>query len=155
MKVKFRDLLQTKKTQWLVLGGKLVTKILQDTVKGISQDGSGKSRDFPEYSFKYAKRKSQGKATAKGKAKSRQTSPPDLRLTGKMLNSIKAQRATNISVELNYREAKKVEDNAKMGRNIFGLNDKNEDFVQDYFDKIIDERIIKFAKKDIIISTKQ
>ena len=155
MKVKFRDLLQTKKTQWLVLGGKLVTKILQDTVKGISQDGSGKSRDFPEYSFKYALRKSQGKATAKGKAKSRQTSPPDLRLTGKMLNSIKAQRATNISVELNYRQAKKVEDNAKMGRNIFGLNDKNEDFVQDYFDKIIDERIIKFAKKDIIISTKQ
>ena len=56
MKVKFRDLLQTKKTQWLVLGGKLVTKILQDTVEGISQDGSGKSRDFPEYSFKYAKR---------------------------------------------------------------------------------------------------
>ena len=155
MKVKFRNLLQTKKTQWLVLGGKLVTKILQDTVKGISQDGSGKSRDFPEYSFKYALRKSQGKATAKGKAKSRQTSPPDLRLTGKMLNSIKAQRATNISVELNYRQAKKVEDNAKMGRNIFGLNDKNEDFVQDYFDKIIDERIIKFAKKDIIISTKQ
>ena len=155
MKVKFRDLLQTKKTQWLVLGGKLVTKILQDTVKGISQDGSGKSRDFPEYSFKYALRKSQGKATAKGKAESRQISPPDLRLTGKMLNSIKAQRATNISVELNYRQAKKVEDNAKMGRNIFGLNDKNEDFVQDYFDKIIDERIIKFAKKDIIISTKQ
>jgi hypothetical protein len=155
MKVKFRNLLQTKKTQWLVLGGKLVTKILQDTVKGISQDGSGKSRDFPEYSFKYALRKSQGKATSKGKAESNQTSPPDLRLTGKMLNSIKAQRATNISVELNYREAKKVEDNAKMGRNIFGLNDKNEDFVQDYFDKIIDERIIKFAKKDIIISTKQ
>ena len=155
MKVKFRDLLQTKKTQWLVLGGKLVTKILQDTVKGISQDGSDKSRDFPEYSFEYAKRKSQGKAVAKGKGKFRQTSPPDLRATGKMLNSIKAQRATNISVELNYRQAKKVEDNAKMGRNIFGLNDKNEDFVQDYFDKIIDERIIKFAKKDIIISTKQ
>ena len=155
MKVKFRDLLQTKKTQWLVLGGKLVTKILQDTVKGISQDGSGKNADFRKYSSQYAKIKSQGKATAKGKAASRQTSPPDLRLTGKMLNSIKAQRATNISVELNYRQAKKVEDNAKMGRNIFGLNDKNEDFVQDYFEKIIDERIIKFAKKDIIISTKQ
>ena len=56
MKVKFRDLLQTKKTQWLVLGGKLVTKILQDTVKGISQDGSGKGKDFPKYSIEYAKR---------------------------------------------------------------------------------------------------
>ena len=151
MKVKFSDLLKTEKNQWLILGGQLVTKILQDTVKGISQDGSGKSKDFPEYSFEYAQRKAQGKATAKGKAKSRQTSPPDLRLTGKMLNSIKAQRATNISVEINYRQAKKVEDNAKLKRNIYGLNDKNEKFAQDYFDNIIDKRVIKFAKKDITI----
>ena len=151
MKVKFSDLLKTEKNQWLILGGQLVTKILQDTVKGISQDGSGKSKDFPEYSFEYAQRKAQGKATAKGKAKSRQTSPPDLRLTGKMLNSIKAQRATNISVEINYRQAKKVEDNAKLKRNIYGLNDKNEKFAHDYFDNIIDKRVIKFAKKDIAI----
>ena len=151
MKVKFSDLLKTEKNQWLILGGQLVTKILQDTVKGISQDGSGKSKDFPEYSFEYAQRKAQGKATAKGKAKSRQTSPPDLRLTGKMLNSIKAQRATNISVEINYRQAKKVEDNAKLKRNIYGLNEKNEKFAQDYFDNIIDKRVIKFAKIDITL----
>tara|TARA_R100000234_G_C4969811_1_gene165655 strand:- start:47 stop:514 length:468 start_codon:yes stop_codon:yes gene_type:complete len=151
MKVKFSDLLKTEKNQWSILGGQLVTKILQDTVKGISQDGSGKSRDFPEYSFEYAKRKSQGKATAKGKSASRQTSPPDLKLTGKMLNSIKTQKATSTSVEINYRQAKKVEDNAKLKRNIYGLNDKNEKFAQDYFDNIIDKRVIKFAKKDITI----
>ena len=97
------------------------------------------------------KQKVKGIATKKGISKSRQVSPPNLRLTGVMLNSLKAQRATSNSVELNYRDGLKFEGNAKNGRNVYGLNDKNEAFVKQYFEDIIDDRIIKFSKKDIII----
>ena len=155
MKLEFSDLLKTKKNQWQKLGGQTVTKILQDTIKGISQSGMGTGRDFPKYSEEYAERKAKGKAVAKGKGKFTQVSPPDLRATGKMLNSIKSQMATNTSVEINYRQAQKVQDNADMGRNIFGLNNKNQKFVFEYFEKIIDTRIVKFAKKSIIISPKK
>jgi hypothetical protein len=69
-----------------------------------------------------------------------------------MLNSLKAQKPTDESVELNYRDGLKFEGNAKRGRNVYGLNDKNEQFARDYFRKIIDDRIVKFSKKDIIIN---
>lgn len=154
--MKTKDILPFEVKQWLILGGKLVTRILEDTDRGISQDGSGTSRDFPGYSFNYAKRKAMGKAGPKGVSNNRQTSPPNLRLTGAMLNSLKAQKPTSSSVELNYREGKKFEGNAKgkKRRNVYGLNNKNEEFVKDFFDKEIDDRIIKFSKKDIIIDLK-
>ena len=171
--MKADDIAKQKAKDWLILGGKLVTRILKDTDKGISQDGDGFTKDFPPYSKKgadvwfrrigkgdkrrtvfidsYLNKKKKGRATPKGVQANKQVSPPNLRLTGVLLNSLKAQSATSNSVELNYRDGLKFEGNAKNGRNVYGLNDKNETFVKEYFEKIIDDRIVKFSKKDIII----
>ena len=149
--MKASEILTQKAKDWLILGGKLVTRILEDTNKGISQDGDGRTKDFPPYTIDYALKKVKGIKTKKGLSKSRQVSPPNLKLTGVMLNSLKAQKPTSSSVELNYRDGLKFEGNAKRGRNVYGLNDKNEAFVKEYFEEIIDDRIIKFNKKDIVI----
>ena len=73
-----------------------------------------------------------------------------------MMNSLKAQKPTNSSVELNYRDGLKFEGNAKgkKRRNVYGLNNKNEDFVQEFFRDEIDDRIFRFNKKDIVIDLK-
>ena len=71
-----------------------------------------------------------------------------------MLNSIKAQKATTDSVEINYRSGLKVLGHSKKRgnkpkRNIYGLNDKNQRHVKDFIENVIDDRIIKFNKKKI------
>ena len=151
--MKPRDITKFKKRQWAILGETLATKIVLDAEKGISQDGSGRSRDFKEYSYGYAKKKAAGKVIKA--AADRQTSPPNLRLTGEMLGSIKAQKATTSSVEINYRSSAKVWGHSKKRgnkpkRNIYGLNDKNQQYVKDYISNEIDDRIVKFNKKDIV-----
>jgi hypothetical protein len=57
---------------------------------------------------------------------------------------------------LNYRDGLKFEGNAKgkKRRNVYGLNNKNEDFVQEFFRDEIDDRIFRFNKKDIVIDLK-
>ena len=152
--MKIFDVPKFQRNQWLKVGGKLVTRIIKDTGKGISQDGRGDTKDFPPYSKKYELRKKAGKATPKGVSANKTTSPPNLRLTGVMLNSLKVKSATNESVTLNYRDGVKFEGNAKNKRNVYGLNDKNVKFVRDFFAKEIDQRIIKFNKKKIIIDLK-
>lgn len=149
--MKIVDIAKFKRNQWLKLGGKLVTQIILDADKGISQDGDGIVRDFPKYTKEYALKKKAGKAGPKGVSNNRQTSPPNLRLTGTMLNSLKVKGASSNSVTLNYRDGAKFEGNAKNKRNVYGLNDKNQKVVSDYFDNIIGRNIIKFNKKDIII----
>ncbi|QDP53922.1 MAG: hypothetical protein Unbinned202contig1002_51 [Prokaryotic dsDNA virus sp.] len=150
--MKARDIPKFRK--WALLGGKLVTRIVKDAGKGISQDPDGKP--FPAYKESYANLKKIGKAGAKGTGKSRQINPPDLRLTGEMLNSIKAQKPTNDSVEINYRSGLKVLGHSKKRgnkakRNIIGLNDKNWEFAKDFIADEIDDRIIKFYKKKVKI----
>ncbi len=157
--MKLKDVTKIKKESWKELGGKLVTRIVQDSDSGISQDGSGQKRDFKPYSFDYAIKKKAGIPGPKGVSTDRQTSPPNLRLTGKMLNSLKVQRATANSVEINYRDGKKVIGHSKRRgkkpkRNIYGLNNKNQEFVKNYIEENIDERIIKFYKKKIIFDVK-
>ena len=176
-----QKIIQHKRSEWLKLGGKLVTRIIEDADKGISQDSDGKP--FPPYSkrnadvgwrtiktkggFKrifidsYHNLKKSGKAAPKGVSSSRQVSPPNLRLTGTMLGSISPKRATTKSVEIHYREGEKVQGNAnppsrlkKGKRNIYGLNDKNWDFAKDYIDSIIDEKITKFNRKKVILEVK-
>lgn len=152
--MKAKDITKFKRSQWLELGGSLARRIVEDADKGISQDGAGNSRDFKAYSFAYAKKKATGKAGPKGVGVDRQTSPPNLRLTSEMLNSIKAQKATTDSVEINYRSGLKVLGHSKKRgnkpkRNIYGLNDKNQKHVKDFIENVIDDRIIKFNKKKI------
>jgi len=177
--MKSKDLVKFKKSQWLKLGGKLATRIVEDADKGISQDGDGDK--FPPYSKRnagvgwrtiktkkgnrsifidsYFNLKKNGKATPKGVSASKQTNPPNLRLTGTMLNSLKVQKATTESVEINYRDGEKVLGHSKKRgnkpkRNIYGLNNKNLQFVQDFINENINDNIRKFNKKDIIIDVK-
>ena len=154
-------LVQQRRSDWLKLGGKLVTRIVEDSDSGISQDGSGSSRDFEAYSYDYAIKKKAGKDTPKGVSSSRQVSPPNLRASGEMLNSIKAQKATTDSVEIIYRSGLKVLGNAnppqqtnKPRRNIYGLNDKNWEFARDFIDDEIDQKILKFNLKKVFFDIK-
>jgi|TARA_R110002012_G_C11180515_1_gene556997 ABC-type uncharacterized transport system substrate-binding protein len=154
--MKIFNLVKTEAKDWKILGGKLATRIVKDADKGISQDGKGTSRDFESYSYNYAVKKSTGKAGKKGVSTDRQTSPPNLRLTGKMLDSIKAQNATKTSVEILYADGLKVmghakEQRNKPKRNIYGLNDKNQQFVEDYLENKIENNILRFVAKDIEI----
>ncbi len=173
--MKTKDVMPFDVQGWLILGGKLVTRILQDTDKGISQDPSGKK--FPRYKASYAVKKAKefknyqvsyktrsGKAVnfiakkrpkrLRGLSLNKQVNPPNLRLTGVMLNSLKAQKPTSSSVELNYRDGLKFEGNAKRKRNVYGLNDNNFEFVKEFFRDELDDRIIKFSRKDIVIDLK-
>ena len=147
-------LVQQRRSDWLRLGGKLVTRIVEDSDNGISQDPDG--RAFGKYSTDYRILKKAGKATPKGVSSSRQVSPPNLRASGEMLNSIKAQKATTDSVEIVYRSGLKVLGNAnppaktnKPRRNVYGLNNKNWDFAGDFISDEIDQRILKFNLKKV------
>ena len=89
-------------------------------------------------------------------SKDRQVSPPNLRLTGKMLDSIKAQRPTKTSVEILFADGEKVIGHSKKRgnkpkRNIYGLNDKNQQFVEDYLAQKLENNILRFVAKDIKI----
>ena len=89
-------------------------------------------------------------------SKDRQVSPPNLRLTGKMLDSIKAQNATKVSVEILFADGEKVMGHAKKRgnkpkRNIYGLNNDNQKFLEDYLSKKIENNILRFIAKDIEI----
>ena len=71
-----------------------------------------------------------------------------------MLNSIKAQRATTNSVELNFRDGLKVIGHSrkrgnKPKRNIYGLNAKHENFANNFIDDEINSNIFKFNRKSI------
>ena len=156
--MKLFNVVKTDTKDWKIIGGKLATRIVKDTDKGISQDGKGTTRDFASYSYNYAVKKSIGKAAPKGVSASRQTSPPNLRLTGKMLDSIKAQNPTKTSVEILYADGAKVMGNAKPParlkkprRNIYGLNEANQQFLEDYLSKKIENNLLRYIAKDIKI----
>jgi len=174
--MKIFNIVKTDKKDWLILGGKLATRIVKDADKGISQDGDGDK--FPPYSTRnagvgwrriktkkgvrtvfidsYFNLKKSGKVGKKGVSKDRQVSPPNLRLTGKMLDSIKAQKATKTSVEILFADGNKVMGHAKKRgnkprRNIYGLNNSNQQLVEDYLSKKIENNILRFVAKDIEI----
>ena len=148
-----------KKSDWLALGGKLATRIVKDAEKGISQDGKGKP--FPPYKKSYAIKKATGKATLKGISADRQISPPNLRLTGTMLDSIKAKNPTTESVEILFADGEKVMGNAKpparlkkKRRNIYGLNEPNTAFIQEFIESKYNSKIKRFVEKALEIDIK-
>jgi len=152
--MKIFNVVKTDKKDWKILGGKLATRIVKDADKGISQDKNGEP--FKAYSENYSLKKGMGKVGKKGLSKDRQVSPPNLRLTGKMLDSIKAQNATKVSVEILFADGEKVMGHAKKRgnkpkRNIYGLNDGNQKFLEDYLSKKIENNILRFIAKDIEI----
>tara|TARA_R100000231_G_scaffold62356_1_gene50677 strand:- start:1036 stop:1521 length:486 start_codon:yes stop_codon:yes gene_type:complete len=156
--MKLKNVIKTNPKDWLILGGKIATRIVLDADNGISQDGNGKK--FAKYKTNYAIAKKTGKVNLprelKGTGTDRQVSPPNLRLTGTMLDSIKAQNATKTSVDILYADGLKVVGHSKRRgnrpkRNIYGLNQKNKNFIAEYFSKKFENNISKYVAKDIEI----
>tara|TARA_X000001382_G_scaffold4670_2_gene4196 strand:+ start:1808 stop:2269 length:462 start_codon:yes stop_codon:yes gene_type:complete len=150
--MKAQNILTIPRKIWATIGGKTVTRIVKDSDKGFgTNENTGKRYKFSGYTSSYSTKKSEGKAGAKGVSKSRQINPPNLRLTGTMLNSIKAQKATNIGVDIIYRDGLKVKGNADNGRNIFGVNDVNENKIVKELSDYINRNVEKYANKTVNI----
>lgn len=151
--MKAQDILNLPRSVWAKIGGKAATKIVKDSDKGYgTREGTNKRYKFKAYTTQYASRKSAGKAGPKGVGTGKQTSPPNLRLTGTMLGSISAQKPTNIGVDIVFRDGLKVKGNADNGRNIFGLNSENEDQILKNLSDVVGKNVNKYAKKPINIT---
>lgn len=151
--MKAQDILNLPRSVWAKIGGKAATKIVNDSDKGYgTREGTNKRYKFKAYTTQYASRKSAGKAGPKGVGTGKQTSPPNLRLTGTMLGSISAQKPTNIGVDIVFRDGLKVKGNADNGRNIFGLNSENEDQILKNLSDVVGKNVNKYAKKPINIT---
>lgn len=151
--MKAQDILNLPRSVWAKIGGKAATKIVKDSDKGYgTREGTNKRYKFKAYTTQYASRKSAGKAGPKGVGTGKQTSPPNLRLTGTMLGSISAQKPTNIGVDIVFRDGLKVKGNADNGRNIFGLNSENEDRILKNLSDVVGKNVNKYAKKPINIT---
>ena len=147
------DMLKLPRSLWAKVGGKAATKIVTDSDKGFGTSESGKRYNFNTvpYSAEYALKKAEGKAGPKGVSKSRQTSPPNLRLTGTMLGSISAQNATQTGVDIIFRDGLKVKGNADRGRNIFGVNEQNEKEIVKNLSDFIGKNVRRYASKPITL----
>jgi len=153
--MKAQDILNLPRSVWAKIGGRAATKIVKDSDKGYgTREGTNKRYSFRTvpYTTQYVSRKSAGKAASKGVSTSKQTSPPNLRLTGTMLNSISAQKPTNIGVDIVFRDGLKVKGNADNGRNIFGVNSENEDQILKNLSDVVGKNVNKYAKKPINIT---
>ena len=150
--MKAEDMLQLPRSVWKRVGGKAATKIVKDSDKGYGTDDAGKRYKFKSYTAEYASKKAAGKAGPKGVSTSKQTSPPNLRLVGTMLGSISAQKPTNVGVDIVFREGLKVKGNADRGRNIFGINDQNENEIVKNLSDFIGKNVKKYARKPINIT---
>ena len=149
--MKANEIVNLPRSLWAKVGGKAATKIVKDSDKGFGTK-DGKRYKFDSYTAKYYALKEKGKAGAKGVSKSRQVNPPNLRLTGIMLNSISAQKPTNVGVDIVFRDGLKVKGNADNGRNIFGINNQNEKEIIKNLSDYIGKNIKKYAKKPINIT---
>ena len=151
--MKAEDILKLPSSLWAKIGGKAATKIVKDSDKGFgTTEGTNKRYKFKGYTTQYASKKSAGKAGPKGVSTSRQTSPPNLRLTGQMLGSISAQKPTNVGVDIVFREGLKVKGNADRDRNIFGINDQNQKEITKNISDFIGKNVKKYASKPINIT---
>ena len=150
-------MLNIPRSIWARVGGRAATKIVKDADKGIgTRESSNKRYKFNTvpYNTKYATRKAAGKAAPKGVSTSKQTNPPNLRLTGQMLNSISAQKPTNVGVDIVFRDGLKVKGNAEnknAKRNIFGINEQNEKEIVKNLSDYIGKNVKKYARKPINI----
>ena len=146
------DMLKLPRSLWAKVGGKAATKIVTDSDKGFGTSESGKRYKFKGYTPKYAAKKAAGKAGPKNVSTDRQVNPPNLRLTNVMLGSIKAQKPTQTGVDVVFRDGMKVEYNAKMGRNIFGINKENEKRIIKDLNDHLGKQVGKYAKESVNIT---
>jgi len=165
-----KDIPTFPKSIWEKIGGKTATRIIKDAGKGIGADG----KSFPKYSAKYAAAKMKGfkdtqvsfttrsgkhvnfiahnpPESLRGIPLNKQINPPNLKLTGVMLNSIKSRKATKTGVEIEFRDGLKVQGNAKNKRDIYGVSPKNEDLIMKDLGVYLGKQIDKYAKIPINI----
>lgn len=150
--MKAQDILNLPRSGWARIGGKAATKIVKDSDKGFGTTEQGKRYKFERYTETYETRKASGKAGLKGVSTSKQVTPPNLRLTGQMLNSISAQKPSNIGVDIVFRDGLKVKGNADNGRNIFGVNEQNQKEIINNLTNLIGKNVKKYASKPINIT---
>ena len=150
--MKAQDILNLPRSAWARIGGKAATKIVKDSDKGFGTTEQGKRYKFKSYTETYKTRKASGKADLKGVSTSKQVTPPNLRLTGQMLNSISAQKPSNIGVDIVFRDGLKVKGNADNGRNIFGVNEQNQKEIINNLTNLIGKNVKKYASKPINIT---
>ena len=145
--MKAQDIVEIPVNIWKKVGGRAATKIVKNADKGLDKDG----KRFKKYTSDYAEAKAAGKAAPKGVSASRQTSPPNLRLTSMMLNSISAQKPTKNGVDIVFRDGLKIEGNAKRGRDIYGLSPDNQVQIDKTLSEHIEKNIKEYARKSIEI----
>lgn len=155
--MKAQDMIKFPASLWAKVGGRIATKIVTDSDAGfgISISGKnvlGKKKKHKPYSAKYKILKAAGKAGPKNVSTDRQVNPPNLRLTNVMLGSIKAQKPTQTGVDVVFRDGMKVEYNAKMGRNIFGINKENEKRIIKDLNDHLGKQVGKYAKESVNIT---
>ena len=165
-----KDIAKFPKSLWEKIGGRTATRIVEDADDGIGADG----KRFPEYTPEYSAAKMKGfkdtqvsfttrsgqdvnfiahnpPKSLRGIGLNRKVSPPNLRLTGVMLNSIKSRKATKTGVEIEFRDGLKVQGNAKNKRNIYGVSPKNEDLIMKDLGVYLGKQVDKYAKIPIEI----
>ena len=130
---------------WRKAGALVHDLVIARTGKGIDYNG----KKFPEYSDEYAELKRGGFQTKKGDrykqykgvALSRQVSPPDFRLTGKTMRSLRilAQTQYGVAVGWQGREANIVSanDTRKKARKVGGLSPDDMKFLINELDNTI------------------
>jgi hypothetical protein len=152
-----QDMIKFPASLWAKIGGRIATKIVTDSDAGFGISTSGKSvlgkkKKHKPYSAKYKILKAAGKAGPKNVSTDRQVSPPNLRLTNVMLGSIKAQKPTQTGVDVVFRDGMKVEYNARMGRDIYGISKDNEKRITNELSDFIGKQIGKYARDSINIT---
>ena len=142
---------------------RVMGKLAQDCIDVIQGDASkGKFQNgrsgFQYKSKAYKKYKANSMQGKKGKLKAfrnqstnTQTSYVDMNLTKRTLRSMRASSNKKNAI-ITYDRGEIVLGNQKRGYDIYGLSDKNQEFIADRFGKeLLDKNIKKYVSKTTII----
>ena len=157
--MKLADIPKTTKTFWKALGEKICNMIRARVQKDHKNAGS---QGFNDYSEKYAERKEQNKARAKGASQQSTSTNPDMTLTGKTMSNLQVHTVTDKNVIIGWIEifAQRVQhlhDMKKRNYKIVNIGSgdpfakKEMDFIDKQINSDIDKKIKAYCKTPIII----
>lgn len=116
MALELADVVARSEAFWRSLGSKCINLVKRVTDSG--RDFSG--APFPGYSEKYAERKAEGKVKRQA---SQRVSPPDLRLTGDMMQDLRRLSVSKEGVVIGWATfGDRLEWNAQMGRAVIDFD---------------------------------
>ena len=168
-----QEIFDIKKSFWLRMGEKVRDWIIKDSDNGLLQSGVHhyRSKQYMKYKKNYMKTfttRTYKKGKMSGRTKtigtnlesvkgqsvvSNMTSAVNMKLTGRTLQGLHAESATDNSVTMAFRpkDADKIIGNEELGRVIAGLSEKNIQKALDYYSKELDNNIHKWSRKEIKI----